>query len=140
MPTKKSSKKAVAGKVDNSVRELASQVIIAANRIRQDMKTGYKYLHALQTMTEKKTGKIPVPRGWLPQKFPVKGVHSLFEGKNNSDIVFCLAFVDTVDAKRVLKGNVAKFDSSIAKYSMMDLGRRLRSWGFGYKVIQLQRK
>jgi len=125
---------------DNSVRELASQITIAANQIRQDIKSGYNYLKKLQAMTESKTAKSPISKGWLKQQFPAKGIHSLFEGKNNSNIVFCLAFVDTVDAKRELKGNVAKFDSSIAKYSLMDLGRRLREWGFGYKVIQLRRE
>lgn len=125
---------------DNSVRELVSQITIAANRIRQDVKSGYKYLKDLQAMAEKKTSKLPISKGWEPQKFPQKGIYSLFEGKNFSEIIFCLAFADTAGDNRLLKGNVAKFDSSIAKYSLMDLGRRLRSWGFGYKVVQLKRE
>jgi uncharacterized protein (TIGR04141 family) len=126
---------------DNSIRELASQVLISAKRIREDIKTGYNYIDQVEQQT--KSGlksSNPEVKKLASQSFPVGGLKRLFINRKDKNICFCLAFVDTAEATRSLKDNIDSFQSNIAKYSLVELRREIMSMGFGFKVIQLNRQ
>ena len=126
---------------NNSIRDLAAQISIAARRISEDRKTGYEYLRAIERRA--KRGKTS-PNIYLQkvgnQVFPTGGLKSLFEQKRDSNICFCLAFLDTAKSNRSLKNNIVEYDSNIAKYALIELKNEVRQHGFDFKIIQLKSK
>ena len=117
---------------DNSIRDLAAQINIAVKRIQDDLRTGFEYIDKLEKQTKKsKVGELS------KQQFPPKGLASIFKNKSPQQISFCLAFADKVTTKRSLKDQIEKFNSNIAKFSLLELRRELFSMGFDFKVIQL---
>lgn len=125
---------------DNSVRELASQINVAAKYIQEDLRTGYKYLEKVEAQTKKgiKSKNSDLQR-LAKQAFPTDGIASLFKGRRTQNLIFCLAFVDKSVTERSLKDKTQKFNSNIAKFSLLELRRELLGMGFGFKIIQLQR-
>jgi uncharacterized protein (TIGR04141 family) len=125
---------------DNSIRDLASQVLIAAKRIREDIKTNFSYIEEIELQTKRgiKSDSLVVKQ-LAGQQFPSGGLKGLFVNRKNKEIYFCLAFADTATSIRSLKDNIASFQSNIAKYSLVELHREILSMGFGFKVIQLNR-
>lgn len=123
---------------DNSIRDLTSQVLISAKRIREDIKTDFSYIEEVELQTKRGAKSDSIPLKQLAgQLFPTEGLKQLFVNRKNKDIHFCLAFVDTATTKRCLKDNTSSFQSNIAKYSLVELHREILSMGFGFKVIQL---
>ncbi len=120
---------------NNSIRELSSQINIAAKRIQADLRTGYEYITEVQAKAMRsRVGNIG------KQVFPKNGIASLFKSKSPSQIIFCLAFLDTATKKRNLKDEIGKFDSNIAKFSILELKGQLNKMGFGFRIIQLERE
>jgi len=118
---------------DNSVRDLASQIKIAAKLIQQDLRTGFSYIERIQKLTQKsKVGELS------KQKFPEHGLPSIFKEKSTQQIIFCLAFVDKSPKKRSLKDQITSFNSNIAKFSLLELRSDILSMGFGFNVIQIK--
>jgi uncharacterized protein (TIGR04141 family) len=125
---------------NNSIRDLAAQVSIAAKRIMRDRKSGYKYITEVELQTKRgSVSKSEYLKKLSSQSFPMKGLQEIFEKKLDKKIGFCLAFIDTAKADRNLKTNIELFDSNIAKYSLIELRREINSLGFDFKVIQLKR-
>jgi uncharacterized protein (TIGR04141 family) len=126
---------------DNSVRDLASQVLISAKRIREDIKTNFSYIDEVELQTKNgiRSNSIAIKQ-LAGQQFPAGGLKQLFINRKNKDIYFCFAFADTAVLERCLKDNVFNFQSNIAKYSLIELHREILSMGFGFKVIQLNKK
>ena len=120
---------------DNSIRDLASQITIAAKLIQQDLRTGFSYIERVQKLTQKsKVGELS------KQKFPEHGLTTLFKEKSTQQITFCLAFVDKGTQKRSLKDQITLFNSNIAKFSLLELRSEILSMGFGFNVIQIKRE
>ncbi len=120
---------------DNSIRDLTSQITIAAKLIQQDLRTGFGYIERIQKLTQKsKVGEL------CKQKFPEYGLASIFKEKSTQQITFCLAFVDKSEKSRNLKNQINLFNSNIAKFSLLELRSELLSMGFGFKVIQVKRE
>lgn len=123
---------------DNSIRDLASQIMIAAKTIQSDKKSGYRYLDALQSQTEEGLfSDSPTKKLLAKQRFPAGGIKSLLQNRKDIQIVFCLAFVDKAGGSRSLKENILDFRSNIAKYSLIELYKQVRSMGFDLKIVQL---
>ena len=123
---------------DNSIRDLASQIMIAAKTIQADKKSGFRYLDSLQSQTEEGLfSDSPAKKSLAKQTFPTGGIKSLLQNRKDIQIVFCLAFVDKASSSRTLKDNIEDFRSNIAKYSLIELYRQIRSMGFDLKIVQL---
>jgi uncharacterized protein (TIGR04141 family) len=123
---------------DNSIRDLASQIMIAAKTIQADKKSGYHYLDKLQSQTEDGIfSDSPAKRSLAKQTFPSGGIKTLLNNRKDIQIVFCLAFVDKADGPRSLKDNIDDFRSNIAKYSLIELYKQIRGMGFDLKIVQL---
>jgi len=125
---------------DNSVRDLASQILIAAKRIQEDSKNNFSYINKVEkkTLKGKKSTSLR-SRDLGKQVFPTGGLKQVFQGKKDHDIVFCLAFVDNTSSRGLLKDNITSFNSNIAKFSLMEAHRGIMALGYGFKVIQLSR-
>jgi uncharacterized protein (TIGR04141 family) len=88
---------------DNSIRDLAAQINIAAKRIQDDLRTGYGYIEKVEKQTRKsKEGDLS------KQKFPAKGLASIFKDRSPQQISFCLAFADKAVGKRSLRDQYRK--------------------------------
>lgn len=124
-----------------SIRELANQVAISARRVMNDRKTDYRYIDDIEAQL--RAGKLSdsaLKKSMATQVFPAKNLAALFRDRKDHEIVFCLAFVDEAVKPRVLKDDLEQFDSNIAKYSLIALKREITGLGFGFKVIQLNKK
>lgn len=127
---------------DNSIRDLTSQISIAAKRIKADIKSNFSYIGKLQDTVKKGTGAAGSHSAKLAaQTFPPDGLKGIFSGKkNDNQIIFCFAFVDTAKSKRCsINDDITKYNSNIAKFSLLELRREIIGLGFGFKIIQLQK-
>jgi uncharacterized protein (TIGR04141 family) len=125
---------------NNSVRELANQVALSARRVIDDRKSDYGYIEEIESrLRSGRTSASSLKQRMAAQRFPAKSLVELFQSKRDREIIFCLAFVDLTPKTRLLKDDLEKFDSNIAKYSLIALKREITGLGFGFKVIQLKR-
>ena len=125
---------------DNSIRDLASQIIISAKRIRSDIRDKFSYIDEIEKKT--KSGlksKSEAKKRLGGQIFPAGGLKGIFKTVSEKNIVFCLAFADTAVKKRTLKKDIKDFNSNIAKYMLIQLHREIKTLGFDFKVIQLDK-
>lgn len=124
----------------NSIRELASQVIISARTLANDRVTGFNFINGIENAARKgKKSESLVRNKIAAQKFPTGGLKNWFEAKPLGNIFFCLAILDNGD-DRNLKDEVERFKSQIAKFSIIALKREIIGLGFGFKIIQLRKK
>lgn len=120
---------------DNSVRDLASQVRIAAKRLEEDLRTGYLYIDKLQDSL----GNCGDGNPLKTQRMKAGHLKELFGKVRPSNIIFCFAIVDKRDSDRALNGDLNKFRSNIAKYSLIELRKQILGLGFGFRIVQLKR-
>jgi uncharacterized protein (TIGR04141 family) len=124
----------------NSIRELASQAIISARTLANDRLTGFKFINGIEDAARKgKKSENWVRNRVAAQKFPTNGLKSWFDTKPVGNIFFCLAILDKGN-DRSLKNEIEKFDSEIAKFSIVALKREIIGLEFGFKIIQLRKK
>jgi len=124
---------------NNTMRDLAAQVSIAAKRIRETIYSDFKYLGKVEAMAKTPVKKDALRNSIAEQKFPPKGLVNLFKQTPRPRHTFCLAFVDTATTKRSLLTDIKKFGSNIAKYSLIELSQDLRLMGFDFKVVQIEK-
>jgi uncharacterized protein (TIGR04141 family) len=124
---------------NNTMRDLAAQVSIAAKRIRETVHSNFKYLEKVETMAKTSVKKDTLRNAIAAQKFPPNGLVKLFKQSPRPRISFCLAFVDSANNSRSLLTNITKFESNIAKYSLIELSQDLRLMGFDFKVVQIEK-
>ncbi len=125
---------------DNSIRDLASQMIIAAKRIQEDIKSGFVYIDKLEALARKGAKSKSKQKQELgKQVIPMGGLKKIFKSKNDKNLIFCLAFVDASQKNRRLKDHIEQFESNIAKFALIEAYRGIRALGFDFKVIQLNK-
>lgn len=122
---------------NNSIRELTNQIAISARRFAEDRKNGYSFAENIE-IKAKKGKKDPnvFTQKIANQKFPAAGLKKILN-KRDSQIIFCLAFVDTANDRETIKEDIASFKSTIAKYCILELRSYVQSLNFSLKVIQL---
>lgn len=121
---------------NNSIRELTSQVALSANTLLWDTKKRYPHVKKLDSMlNSSKTGYLSTIYN---QAKPSQTLLEIFNKKKFADITFCLAFVDTATSDRDIK-DIRAFHSNIAKFSIIELRRKIKGLGFNFKLIQLKR-
>jgi uncharacterized protein (TIGR04141 family) len=123
---------------DGSMRDLSSQVIIAASTIYQDIKSGKNYLKK-------------VYRGLLAKKessdryFNLAGIQtdSITEQKFcdlfKKKLVFVLGVLDTAGGQRQIE-NVETFNSNIAKFSTVELFKQMKGIGVELQFCQIKKR
>jgi uncharacterized protein (TIGR04141 family) len=124
---------------NNTMRDLAAQVSIAAKRVRETIYSDYKYFEKVEAMAKTSVRKDSLRIAIAGQPFPAKGIVNLFKQSPRPKMTFCLAFVDTATTKRSLLTDIRKFGSNIAKYSLIELAQDLRLMNFDFKVVQIQK-
>lgn len=125
---------------NNSIRDLASQVVIAAKRLREDIKSNFYYIQQIENALTKRKKSASAKSNLLGnQTIPAGGLKEVFK-KKNSNIFFCLAFADNGSEERDILKDLHAFNSNIAKFSLLELKREIIGMDFQFKVIQLNRR
>ena len=125
---------------DNSLRNLASQVIISAKLLRADIRDKFKHIESVEEKTKKGLKSSSSNKKKIGgQIFPTGGLKEIFKYKQEKNIIFCLAFVDTAKTDRSIKTHLSQFDSNIAKFMLLELNREIKAMEFDFKIIQLQK-
>lgn len=122
----------------NTMRDLCSQIIIAANRIVQDSSTSKNYSQKIYRALKNKIGGSPYfdEAGKQTNKYSEEFFLSLFDKK----LVFVLAVLDTAtDRIRDIK-EIEKFKSTIAKFSLQELTKEMLGIGVELKISQIKKK
>lgn len=122
---------------NNSMRDLSHQIYISARRVKEDIKTGYKFIGKLYDKVEKSEGKTPYTQ---KAKMHLKGIAkdkflNLFK---NRKPVFVLAVLDTAKSKRSFK-KIDKFNSNIAKFSLHELVKNMRRLAMDFEIIEIEK-
>ena len=120
----------------NTMRDLCSQVIISARRIKQDFISDSSYIHNIYNTLQRKIGgdNYSDAIGRQTEVYNLQEFVSVFS-KNH---VFVVAILDKENADRSLK-NIIQFRSNIAKFSLQSLIQSMKGLGIDLKVTQISR-
>jgi len=121
----------------NTMRDLCSQVLIAANRISQSVISSKTYVGKIYDSMRSKIGGTPYFDlvGLQTQRYSREEFMGLFA----KELVFVLAVCDTTTGTERDIHSVEKFNSNIAKFSLQELSRDMRALEVSFKVAQVSR-
>lgn len=123
---------------NNSTRDLASQVSVAARLVREaKSSSNYGLIEELYdsllnkcASSDEYFSQAGSQTTWINKESFV----SLFKERK---ICLCMALIDDVVNERDI-GSISAFDSNIAKYSLIQLYRSLRGLNIDFKLIQIR--
>lgn len=123
---------------DNSMRDLCSQVLIAARKVKEDSKNSFVYLETLYNTVTTNTGtsSYSIDAKKHLTKTSKKDFIDIVKSRN---IVFVLAVLDTSKSGRKLETDIVKYDSNIAKFSLNELSKNMRNLEVDFKILQLEK-
>lgn len=123
---------------DNSMRDLCSQVLIAARKVKEDSKNSYVFLESLYNIVIKNTGKSDYYKDAKKHLSKISKTDFLDIVKTRK-IVIVLAVLDTTKKTRILEKDIADFDSNIAKFSLNELSKSMRNLEIDFEILQLEK-
>lgn len=121
---------------DNSMRDLCNQVHIASRKILEDVKNEHKYLAELYDLVKNNHGKSEYSKNAKGQ-FLGLTKKKFIDSIKGKKIIFVLAVLDTAKTKRSLLNNIEKFDSNIAKFTLIELSKNMRTLGANFQIVQI---
>jgi len=127
----------VKSRFGNTMRDLCSQIFIAANKIQKDVKstkeyTGQIYDH-LQNMINSKS-EYSDKVGKQTESITKEDFVKLFVGKN---LIFVLSVLDTAENERDLRNDISDFSSNIAKFSLQELVKGMKGIDVEFRIQQI---
>ncbi|MCJ8155743.1 TIGR04141 family sporadically distributed protein [Chryseobacterium sp. SSA4.19] len=123
---------------DNSMRDLCNQVYIAARKVLEDVKNDYNYLEGLYDLVKENNGNTVYSQN-AKKQFGTVTKKQFIEKIKNKKIIFVLAFLDTSNSGRRLITEINKFDSNIAKFTLVELSKNMRNLGVNFQILQLEK-
>lgn len=122
---------------NNSMRDLCNQVWIAARRVLEDSKSDLAFHDLLYEIVKNNKGETDYSKMAKAEltKTTKEEFLNLIKGKK---IVFVLSVLDTSD-NRILKHDLKKFQSNIAKFCLNELSKNMRSLGVDLQIVQLEK-
>jgi len=125
---------------NNTIRDLTSQIDIAARALKEaHTSNDYDFVEQLyQSLTEKKKAETSYFKKVGSQADRISK-EEFMNMLMDCDIIFCLAFLDTAEKERDIIES-AKFQSNIAKYSIVELYKKLKMQDIPLKIIQVKRQ
>ncbi|MDR6462867.1 DUF6119 family protein [Chryseobacterium sediminis] len=123
---------------DNSMRDLCNQVYIASRKIIEDIKDNYSYMEGLYSLVINNNGKSPYYKKAKTQ-FGKLTCKMFLENIKDKKVIFVLAVLDTSVTKRSLIREIDKFESNIAKFTLIELSKNMRNLGVDFQILQLNK-
>jgi len=121
----------------NTMRDLCSQIIIAANRINHDLNSSKEYIKKIYINLRKKIGGESYfdEAGKQTEIYSEDAFIRLFE----KNLVFVLAVLDiSNDRIRDIK-NIEEFKSNIAKFSLQELTKEMKGIDVDFRITQIRK-
>jgi uncharacterized protein (TIGR04141 family) len=123
---------------DNSMRDLCNQVYIASRKVFEDVKNNYKYLEGLYDLVKGNNGETDYYKN-AKKQFGTVSKKQFINKLKNKKITFVLAVLDTSDSGRSLVTEIEKFESNIAKFTLVELSKNMRNLGVNFQILQLEK-
>jgi len=123
----------------NSMRALASQIFLAANRIMNDENSNYEYISKLYDQIVSKSGSENEYLRRVAAQSASLSKDDFIELFKSRRKVFVLAVVDSEGRNRSLQTQLGRFKSSIAKFSLQELVRDMRGIDVQLNICQIKR-
>ncbi len=120
---------------NSSMRDLSHQIYIAARRVQEDSKTGYKFIEKLYDEVKNNQGKSEYTKKAMNQLNNLEKNEFLNLFRNRKR-VFVLAVKDTAKSTRSLN-NMKEFDSNIAKFSLHELVKNMRNLAVDFEIYEI---
>lgn len=120
---------------NNTLRDLCSQISVAAKRILLDISSDKSYITKLyDSLTNYQVSSNEYFRaiGRQTLSYSLETFKGLFDKK----LIFVLAVVDTSQIGRYIS-NIQSFNSNIAKFSLQSLSREIRGLGLDLEIAQI---
>lgn len=123
---------------NNSMRDLCSQVSIAARKINEDSKNQYEFLEILYDTVIKNKG---ISKYTIDAKISISKItkYDFLDLVKNRTLVFVLAVLDDAKGKRKMETDIDKFESNIAKFSLTELSKNMRNLDVEFQILQLEK-
>jgi len=121
----------------NTMRDLCSQVVIAANRIVHNLTSSKDYITKIYAELRNKIGGTQYfdEVGKQTDRYSEDEFVSLFDKK----LVFILAVLDTATDRRRSIKDIEEFKSTIAKFSLQELMKQMKSIDVDFRITQIKR-
>lgn len=123
----------------NTMRDLCSQIFIAASNLQNDVNSSKEYIGKIydHLLSKRDSKNEYFARVFSQTTNMTKDQFvGLFESKK---MVFVLAVLDTATSERMINDDVSRFDSNIAKFSLQELVKGMRGLGIEFKITQIAR-
>ena len=124
---------------DNSTRELCSQIVIAASRIKSDLSTSRDYIRDIYKCLENKANSDDdyFAKAYMQiERITEEDFIKLFD----KNIVFVIGVLNTTKANKCLGDNISTYKSNIAKASVCELIKSMKAIDFDLKFQQINRE
>lgn len=120
----------------NTMRDLCSQIFIAANKIKLDKNASQQYIGKLYDQLSNKIGSSDTYfdlAGRQTESVSKLEFTNLFTSKR---LLFVLAVLDTANTERNIE-NVSEFNSNIAKFSLQELIKGMKGIDVDFRITQI---
>lgn len=125
---------------NNTMRDLCSQVFISANKIKQDVNSGYNYIGMIYDNLKKKKNSSDSYFKKAGNQIANISKEDFIDLFRNRIPVFVLSVLDTNKAERDIINNISTFRSNIAKFSLQDLFKVMKGIDVELKITQIWQK
>ncbi|MFW6174055.1 MAG: DUF6119 family protein, partial [Elusimicrobiota bacterium] len=121
----------------NTMRDLCSQIIISANRIKQDVNSSKEYIKKIYDALIRNRNSGPYFKliSKQTEKYSEEDFLSLFD----KDLFFVLAVLDTASSKIRKLSDIDQFNSNIAKFSLRELVKEMKGLDINFEIAQISR-
>jgi len=123
---------------DNTMRDLCSQISVAAKRIISDVNSDKSYITELFNSLSSYHGSDNEYFRSIGQQTVSLNLDT-FKGLFDKKMVFVLAVMDTAVNNRELS-NIEDFHSNIAKFSLQELSKEIRGLNLGLEIAQIRKE
>ncbi len=126
---------------NNSMRDLTNQISISANRLSKTLNDDKAYLKKIYQSFQKKDNNTSDYRKKINNYALIYSEEQFIElfDKSKRNIIFVLAFLDTNIKNYDIEKEIQKFNSNIAKFSLVELYRSMRSSEFEFKICPIKK-
>ena len=116
---------------DAKIRDLSNQIVIAAQRLWDDTKSGkYSFIDSVFDSFQKS------------DNFKDSEINDINDFRNffskDKEIIFVLAFVSTLNNGKKIFDNFSEVQSNIAKYSVIDCIREMKDNNYPIQVVEIE--
>ncbi len=124
----------------NNMRDLCSQIFIAANKIKQDLNSSKDYIAKIYDQVQsKKISENDYLKSIGAQTDNITK-EEFIEILSSKKLIFVLSVLDVGANQRDLKINMSDFNSSIAKFSLQELVKGMKGIDMEFMVSQIAKQ